>query len=54
MPVRTCCVVQLEEEERRMPNCDFFPAWCVRKLALYRNVIYLFDWKSAAEHDGGV
>ena len=32
----------------------FFFAWCVRKLALYRDVIHLFNWKSAVEHDGGV
>ena len=29
-------------------------AQCVRKLALYSDVIHLFDWKSAVEHDGGV
>ena len=29
-------------------------AQCVRKLALYNNVIHSFDWKSAVEHDGGV
>ena len=43
-----------EEEERRMPNGDFYFAWRVRKLALYSDVIHLFDWKSAVEHDGGV
>ena len=38
-----------------MPNRDFFYfARCVRKLALYSDVIHLFDWKSAVEHDGGV
>ena len=42
-------------EERRMPNRDFFySARCVRKLALYSDVIHSFDWKSAIEHDGGV
>ena len=47
---------ELEEERiRRMPNGDFFYfARCVRKLALYSDVIHLFDWKSAVEHDGGV
>ena len=46
---------ELEEEERRMPNHDFFYfARCVRKLALYSDVIHLFDWKSAVEHDGCV
>ena len=38
-----------------MPNRDFFYfARRVRKLALYSDVIHLFDWKSAVEHDGGV
>ena len=41
-------------EERRMPNCDFYFARCVRKLRYYSDVIHSFDWKSAVEHDGGV
>ena len=43
------------EERRRMPNRDifFYFARRVRKLALYSDVIHLFDWKSAIEHDGG-
>ena len=32
----------------------FYFARCVRKLALYNDVIHSFDWKSAVEHDGGV
>ena len=32
----------------------FYFTRCVRKLALYSDVIHLFDWKSAVEHDGGV
>ena len=32
----------------------FYFARCVRKLALYSDVIHLFDWKSTIEHDGGV
>ena len=32
----------------------FYLARCVRKLALYSDVIHLFYWKSAVEHDGGV
>ena len=32
----------------------FYFVRCVRKLALYSDVIHLFDWKSAVEHDGGV
>ena len=39
---------------RRMPNRDFFFARCVRKHALYSDVIHLFDCKSAVEDDGGV
>ena len=42
------------EERRRMPNRDFYFAWCVCKIALYSDVIHSFDWKSAIEHDGGV
>ena len=30
----------------------FYFARHVRKLALYSDDIYLFDWKSAVEHDG--
>ena len=42
-----------------MPNRDFSLcanhfAQRVRKIALYSDVIHLFDWKSAVEHDGGV
>ena len=44
-----------ERRGRRMPNHDFFYfARCVRKLALYSDVIHSFDWKSTIEHDGGV
>ena len=43
-----------EERRRRMPIAIFYFARCVRKLALYSDVIHLFDWKSAVEHDGGV
>ena len=50
---------EVEEEERRrrrrMPNRDFFLlAQCVRKIALYSDVIHSFDWKSAVKYDGGV
>ena len=40
-------------EERRRKN-DFLLRGCVRKIALYSDVIHSFDWKSAIEHDGGV
>ena len=40
---------------RRRRNSDFFYfARCVRKIALYSDLIHSIDWKSAAEHDGGI
>ena len=42
---------------RRKKNAKsqfFYFVRCVRKLALYSDVIHSFDWKSAVEHDGGV
>ena len=45
---------ELEEEEEECQIAIFYFAQCVRKLALYSDVIHLFDWKSAVEHDGGV
>ena len=41
-----------EEEECQMES--FYFARCVSKLALYSDVIHLFEWKSAVEHDIGV
>ena len=35
-------------------NAIFYFSQSVRKLALYSDVIQLFDWKSAVEHDGGI
>ena len=50
-----CSFFNVLLERRRMPKRDFFYfVRCVRKLALYSDVIHLFDWKSAVEHDGGV
>ena len=44
-----------EEERRRMPNPVFFYfALCIRKIALYRDVIHSFDWKSAIEYGGEI
>ena len=43
-----------KEEEEECQIVIFYFAWCVRKIALYSDVIYLFDWKSAIEHNGGV
>ena len=48
-----------EERRRRMKKeeCQiaiFYFVRCVRKIALYSDIIHSFDWKSAVEHDGGV
>ena len=32
----------------------FYFARCVRKIALYSDVMHSFDWKSDIEHDGGI
>ena len=45
------------EERRIKEECQIAIVYFVRrvrKLALYSDVIHLFDWKSAVEHDGGV
>ena len=52
--MRHYCARSTEERRRRMPNFNFYFARCVRKIALYSDVIHSFDWKSAIEHDGGV
>ena len=61
--IRHYCARSTEERRRRRirrkkeEECQiaiFYFARCVRKLALYSDVIHLFDWKSAVEHDGGV
>ena len=48
-------LLKKEEElkERRRMSIFYF-ARCVRKLRYYSDIIHLFDWKSAIEHDGGV
>ena len=43
-----------ERRRRRGQIAIFYFARCVRKFALYSDVIHSFDWKSAIEHDGGV
>ena len=44
-----------EERRRRMANHNlFYFARCVRNFAPYSDVIHLFDWKSAIEHDCSV
>ena len=59
--IRHYRVGSAEERRRRRrrrkknANRDFFYfARCIRKFALYSDLIHLFDWKSAIEHDGGV
>ena len=48
-------------EERRRNNKKkndksrfFYYKRCIHKLCYYSDVLHLFDWKSAIEHDGGV
>ena len=41
-----------KEEECQITKKKF--TRCVRKIALYSDVIHSFDWKSAIEHDRGV
>ena len=48
--------IKKKKERKKEEECQitiFFTRF-VRKLALYSDVIHLFDWKSAVEHDGGV
>ena len=42
----------IEEEEGEI--AIFYFTRCVRKIALYSDLIHAFDWKSAVEYDGGV
>ena len=42
------------KKEEECQIAIFYFAQCVRKIALYSDVIHSFDWKSAVEHDGGV
>ena len=44
----------LLKKEEECQIAIFYFARCVRKIALYSDVIHSFDWKSAIEHDGGV
>ena len=46
-----------EERRRRKENAKsrfFYFAQCLRRIALYSDVIHSLDWKSAIEHNGGV
>ena len=43
-----------EGEEEECQIAIFYFSRCVRIIALYSNVIYSLDWKSAIGHDGGV
>ena len=44
----------LKKEEDECQISNFYFMWCVRKIALYSDVIYSFDWNSGIEHDDGV
>ena len=45
-----------KKKKKNAKSRFFYFVRCVHKLSLlvYGNVIHLFDWKSAVEHDGGV
>ena len=43
-----------KEEEEEGEIAILYFARCLRKIALYSDLIQSFDWKSAVEHDGGV
>ena len=43
-----------ERRRRRMPNHEFLLRTVRTQLTLYSDVIYLFDWKSVFEHNGGL
>ena len=47
-------LLKKEEEEEEGEIAIFYLARCVRKIALYSDLIHSFDWKSAVEHDSGV
>ena len=49
--------MSVEERRKKTKNANshfFYFAWCVRKIALYSDVIHSFHFKSAIEHDGCV
>ena len=43
-----------KKKEEECQITIFYFARCIRKIALYNDVIHSFDWKSATEHNGGV
>ena len=45
---------RIRRKRKNAKSRFFYFARCLRKLALYSDVIHSFDWKSAIEHDGGV
>ena len=51
---RVSSTEERKEEEEEGEIAIFYFAMCVRKIALYSDLIHSFDWKSAVEHDGGV
>ena len=42
-----------QKKKKNAKSRFFYFARCVRKLALYSDVIHSLDWKSAIKHDGG-
>ena len=45
---------RIRKKNNNAKSLFFYFAQCVHKLELYSDLIHLFDWKSAVEHDGGV
>ena len=45
---------RIRRKKKNAKSRFFYFARCVRKLALYSDVIHLFDCKSAVERDGDV
>ena len=43
-----------KKKKKNAKSLFFYFARCIRKIALYSDVMHSFDWKSAVEHDGGV
>ena len=42
-----------KKKKKNAKSIFFYFTRCVRKLALFSDVIHSFDWKSAIEHNGG-
>ena len=48
------CICSFFSSIPTLPNRDFLFTRCVHTNPLYSDVIHLFDWKLAIEHDGGI